>query len=243
MFEKLYIKLLMNFVYFVDYTNKKKILNYFKSKLKDISLVVIDVGTHKGETIDFFLDNFNVKQIYCCEPNSEIFSLLGKKRKYKKDKIKLYNCGLGQLSEKKNLNILRDSSSSTFKAFNENSNYFKRKKRILSYFSNSNEYIARKELVKILKTSDFINQNLIQNIDILKIDTEGYEYNVLKGLNNDQFKFIKYIYFEHHYDLMLEKDYKFQDINEFLVEKGFKKSFKIKMKFRKTFEYIYENKI
>ena len=54
MFEKLYIKLLMNFVYFVDYTNKKKILNYFKSRLKDIFLVTIDIGTHKGETIDFF---------------------------------------------------------------------------------------------------------------------------------------------------------------------------------------------
>ncbi len=64
----------------------KKILNYFKSKLKDISLVVIDVGTHKGETIDFFLDNFNVKQIYCCEPNSEIFSSLSKKENIKKIK-------------------------------------------------------------------------------------------------------------------------------------------------------------
>ena len=155
----------------------------------------------------------------------------------------MYNFGLGHLNEKKNLNILRDSSSSTFNPFNENTNYFKRKKKILSYFSNKAEYINKKELVKISKTSDFINQNLIKYIDILKIDTEGYEYNVLKGLNNDQFKFIKYIYFEHHYDLMLEKDYKFQDINDFLIKKGFKKSFKIKMKFRKTFEYIYENRI
>ena len=138
---------------------------------------------------------------------------------------------------------MRDSSSSTFNLFNENSNYFKRKKKILNYFSNTNEYVAKKELVKVLKTSNFINENLIQNIDVLKIDTEGYEYNVLKGINNDQFKFIKFIYFEHHYDLMLKKGYKFQDINEFLVGKGFKKSFKIKMKFRKTFEYIYENKI
>ena len=98
-------------------------------------------------------------------------------------------------------------------------------------------------MVKILKTSDFINQNQIKDIDVLKIDTEGYEYKILKGINNDQFKFIKFIYFEHHYDLMLNKGYKFRDINDFLVEKGFKKSFKIKMKFRKTFEYIYENKI
>ena len=243
MFEKLYIKLLMNFVYFVDYTNKKKILNYFRSKLKDVFLVAIDVGTHKGETIDFFLDNFNIKQIYCCEPNSEVFSELNKKKKYQDEKIKLFNLGLGQLNEEKQLNILRDSSSSTLNPFNENSKYFKRKKKILNYFSYSDEYIAKKELVKILKTSDFINQNLIQNIDVLKIDTEGYEYKILKGINNNQFKFIKFIYFEHHYDLMLNKGYKFRDINDFLVEKGFKKSFKIKMKFRKTFEYIYENKI
>tara|TARA_Y100000590_G_scaffold262476_1_gene294536 strand:- start:1059 stop:1790 length:732 start_codon:yes stop_codon:yes gene_type:complete len=243
MFEKLYLKLLMNFVYFVDYTNKKKILNYFRSKLKDVFLIAIDVGTHKGETIDFFLDNFNIKKIYCCEPNAEVFSELNNKKKYQDEKIKLFNLGLGQLNEEKQLSILRDSSSSTLNPFNENSKYFKRKKKILNYFSYSDEYISKKELVKILKTSDFINQNQIKDIDVLKIDTEGYEYKILKGINNDQFKFIKFIYFEHHYDLMLNKGYKFRDINDFLVEKGFKKSFKIKMKFRKTFEYIYENKI
>ena len=48
----------------------------------------------------------------------------------------------------------------------------KKKKKILNYFSDSNEYIAKKELVKVLKTSNFINENLIQNIDVLKIDTE-----------------------------------------------------------------------
>ena len=112
MFEKLYIKLLMNFVYFVDYTNKKKILNYFKSRLKDIFLVTIDIGTHKGETIDFFQDNFNIKQIYCCEPNPEIFSELNNKKKYQNDKIKLFNLALGHQNEKKQLSILRDSSSS-----------------------------------------------------------------------------------------------------------------------------------
>ena len=243
MFEKLYLKLLMNFVYFVDYTNKKKILNYFRSKLKDVFLIAIDVGTHKGETIDFFLDNFNIKQIFCCEPNTKVFSELNNKKKYQDEKIKLFNLGLGQLNEEKQLSILRDSSSSTLNPFNENSKYFKRKKKILNYFSYSDEYISKKELVKILKTSDFINQNQIKDIDVLKIDTEGYEYKILKGINNDQFKFIKFIYFEHHYDLMLNKGYKFRDINDFLVEKGFKKSFKIKMKFRKTFEYIYEKKI
>ena len=54
---------------------------------------------------------------------------------------------------------------------------------------------------------------------------------------------IKYIYFEHHYDNMIEKNYKFSDIHDLLTSKGFNKSFKIRMPFRKSFDYIYKKKI
>ena len=81
----------------------------------------------------------------------------------------------------------------------------------------------------------------INYIDILKIDTEGYEYNILCGLSESNFKNIKYIYFEHHYDLMITKNYKFNDINTLLKNNNFKLVFKIKMRCRKTFEYIYLN--
>jgi len=76
----------------------------------------------------------------------------------------------------------------------------------------------------------------------LKIDTEGYELEVLKGLE-DKINDIKFIYFEHHYDRMIEKNYKFSDIHDLLTEKGFNKSFKIRMPFRKSFDYIYKKKI
>ena len=55
---------------------------------------------------------------------------------------------------------------------------------------------------------------------------------ILKELN---------LYFEHHYDLMISKGYKFSDINKLLKEHNFKQKYKIRMKFRKSFEYIYEN--
>ena len=48
--------------------------------------------------------------------------------------------------------------------------------------------------------------------------------------------------FEHHYDSMLKKDYKFNDINNYLVENNFTQILKLKMPFRKTFEYLYLNK-
>ena len=40
---------------------------------------------------------------------------------------------------------------------------------------------------------------------------------------------------------MIIKNYKFKDINNFLLKNHFKKIFKIRMKFRKSFEYIYKN--
>ena len=40
---------------------------------------------------------------------------------------------------------------------------------------------------------------------------------------------------------MIDKKYKFRDINELLKRNNFSLKFKIRMKFRKAFEYIYES--
>ena len=88
---------------------------------------------------------------------------------------------------------------------------------------------------------DFVKKNLINHIDFLKIDTEGYEFEVLKGSKNI-INNVSFVLFEHHYDDMIVKDYFFSDINDFLSKNNFKKIYKSKMPFRKTFEYIYVNK-
>ena len=95
-----------------------------------------------------------------------------------------------------------------------------------------------KSLLKRL--DDYFRENDISEIDLLKIDTEGHEYYVLKGSSKILPK-IRYIYFEHHYDDMIEKGYTFSVIDGFLKQNNFKKIFKSKMFFRKTFEYIYKN--
>ena len=78
----------------------------------------------------------------------------------------------------------------------------------------------------------------IENIDLLKIDTEGYELNVIKGFGM-YIDIVKVIIFEHHYDLMIRKNYTYSDVNRYLAHKGFHLKYKFKMPFRKTFEYIY----
>ena len=102
-------------------------------------------------------------------------------------------------------------------------------------------FLNEKQEVKICNLSEFIIQNKIENIDVLKIDTEGYDFNVIRGLG-DYIKIVKYIYFEHHFHNMLVKDYTLSDVNSFLISNNFTKVFKTKMYFRKTFEYIYFNK-
>ena len=118
--------------------------------------------------------------------------------------------------------------------------YYKRKKKFLSLFSKN--ILDKKISTNVLPLSKVNEMYELNNVDILKIDTEGYELNILKGIYKDHFVKIKYIYFEHHYDLMIKKNYKYSDIKIFLNKNNFFLIFKMKMKFRKTFEYIYENR-
>ena len=121
---------------------------------------------------------------------------------------------------------------------NEKSKHFE-KKRL--FFNIKGKYFEKTYKVPIDTLDNYIREKKILKIDFLKIDTEGYEYEVLNGLKNN-FNKVKMIFLEHHYDNMIEKGYKFADINNLLIKNNFKKIFKCKMPFRKTFEYLYQNR-
>lgn len=241
MIGKIILNMLMLFISIIDIRNKIKVKNFFKKNLKNKSITVLDIGAHKGETIDLFYKNFNIHKIYSFEPNKNLFNFLKLHKKFHNNKIELFNIGFGDANIEKELNVFKDTSSSTIHNLNENTKYFKRKKKFISYFSRDENFLLEKQKVTIRLLSEFISEKSISKIDILKIDTEGYEYNILKNLSNNDFKKTKFIYFEHHYDLMIKKGYKFFDINQILIKNNFQKKCKLRMKFRKSFEYIYEN--
>jgi len=223
------------FAFFDQFTNKK-ICNFFRKKIKDKKITLIDVGGHKGETINLYSKNFTIDKIHSFEPNPFIYEILKTKSN---SKIFTYNFGIGEKEKTEDLNIVVDSQSSTFNKISENSKYYLLKKKLLLPFSKKK--YSFKHPVSIITLSKFIDEKNINNIDILKIDTEGYEFNVLKGISSDHFKLINFILLEHHYDNMINKDYNFSDIFMFLKKNNFILKFKSKMYFRKTFEYIFEN--
>ena len=224
---------------FFDFYHKKKILNFLKEKNLNNFDIVFDIGAHKGETINLFIKNFRVNKIYSFEASPINFKILKKKNiKHQRVQIILENIAVGSKNGIAQLKQVQESSSSTLSHINLDSNYFKKKKKILNFFSNK-EYFHNIE-VEIKTLNKYLDQNLIKFIDFLKIDTEGYEFEVLLGLK-DKLKNVKIILFEHHFDDMLKKNYTFRDINSLLIQNSFRQIYKSKMPFRKTFEYIYIN--
>jgi FkbM family methyltransferase len=203
--------------------------------------IFFDVGAHRGETIKLFTKNFKIEKIYSFEPSKINFDYLKKNSlnfsKTKKNvQIITENFAFGDKNDDIKIKHLSESSSSTINEIDTNSKYFK-KKSFLLYKNQDNEFYKVENTTQ-KKLCNYILDNKIPKIDFLKIDTEGYEIKVLLGLEKE-FKKISIIMFEHHFDDMIVKNYKFGDINNLLRINNFIQIYKYKMPFRKTFEYIY----
>ena len=170
-----------------------------KKKIKN-NCILVDVGAHHGETIKNFKKYFNTSEIHSFEASSINFKDLNNKYNNQTDhKIFLNNFGLSDEKKMHKIKQLLESSSTTISRINENSKYFKKKMRILG--TKKSEY--SKEIEINLETFDnYFLMKKLNKIDLLKIDTEGHEMAM-----------INFIYFEHHYDDMLDKGYTFILIN------------------------------
>ena len=228
-----------------DLYHQFKIFRFLKKKkLKNFD-VFFDIGAHKGESINLFLKNLNIKKIYSFESSPSNYLRLKNnlpklQKKFKKTIININNLTLGSENKEGTLKQIDESSSSTLSNININSKYFKRKKALV--YNKKNQQFYSEVKINISTLNNYLEENYIKQVDFIKIDTEGYEYEILKGLNKE-FRKIKLIMFEHHYHDMLEKGYTFTDIHGLLKKNNFKQFFKAKMPFRKTFEYIYINKL
>lgn len=230
--------LLVSFVLSIfDEIYQRKIIRKFKELFNKEINMVFDVGAHRGEFTNLILKNFSINNMELFEPNPKSFEYL--KNKIKQEKIKVNDYALGEKEDEKKFKLMKESSSSTLSEINKNTKYFKRKNFILNFGLSSGIFEEIK--IKTYGGLKIIKEKKIDKIDLLKIDTEGYEYFVLRGFQEDIAK-IKVIFFEHHYDKMIVKNYTFSDIHGYLTSKNFTQNSKFKMPFRKSFEYIYTNK-
>ncbi len=225
-----------------DHSYQQKWIKFLKKNKYSRFKLLIDIGAHKGESIELFSKNFIINKIISFEASPINFKYLKKKieknkQGYNNTEIVIENIALGAEDKIIEFNQFDESSSSTIKEIDEESKYYKRKFRLINFLNTKEVY--QKLKIKISKLKDYIEKHNIEKIDFMKIDTEGYEFEILLGLEN-KIKLVDVIMFEHHYDNMIKKGYTFEDINKLLIKNNFNKIYKSRMPFRKTFEYIYK---
>ncbi len=194
---------------FLSYYHYNSIYNYSKNLNFKI---MIDVGSHQGEFISRFLHYKKIRKFFCFEPNKLLFKKLYKKYKLNK-KISLSDLALGEKNSDKKLFLSNLSYNSTMSSFNMNSNYLKFKNLILKDQRNK-RFINIKQ-----KTFDNIFKNTNIKDSFLKIDVEGYEYNVLKGASK-KIKDAKFVLVEQQFSNQYKNN--FEKVKKILSNYDFK---------------------
>ena len=140
--------------------------------VKQNNPVVFDIGANKGQSILTYKGLFKEAEIFSFEPNPLLFS--GLKNQFSSDsKVHLYQDALGEQKGNNEFIIYENNELSSFKSIEVNSvNPF------------SNEQINSKIIVKTNTLDEFVLEHGVKKIDILKIDTQGYELEILKGATN-----------------------------------------------------------
>jgi len=188
------------------------------SFLKKIDIkIIFDVGAHKGEFLESIKKLENYEKIYSFEPQKKIYE--ENKQLNEKYKISYLNLAISDYSGIKTLKINKKSSTSTFSEINSSSTWYKIKSLLIS--GNIKTSFISEEEVKTITLDDFCFKNKVENIDLLKIDTEGHEKEVLAGANSlFSKKKIKYILIEFHSSKMY-KNYDKSEIENLLLKNNF----------------------
>ena len=163
----------------LDYFHQKKILNFFLGKKIKINSM-IDIGAHKGKYADLFLKNYHIDYAILIEPQIKYFQLL--KIKYKNDKkIKILDCAVSNKNKKSFFNINAHDLTSSLNSINFKNNFLIYKSKLFGMQSGA---MVRDKVPIRTKTIKSILRNVKKKIDLVKIDTEGHEFEVLKGCGN-----------------------------------------------------------
>lgn len=181
-------------------------------------LIIIDIGAFTGNSVYEFNEIIKDSTIYSFEPSRKNFIKL----KENTDKIPnslIFNKAISN----KNQNIFFYENSwgptSSTKELSQNNSkkYYDNKFKYLGKNKTDNKY-----KIESIKIDTFLRNSKIKEVDILKIDTQGNEYEVLLGATNTlKEKKIKFIIVEFIIDGYYKSNSSLGKIDNLLTSNGF----------------------
>ena len=216
-------KLLNSFGYNITKKNNNQIRlsfdDIYKLKINN-NPVIFDIGANQGQSIERFKKIFPQAIVHAFEPIEFEFEKLNKK--YKDDQnVILNNFAVGDKEEIKDLYITAKTENTSFNKLRKNSQWLKERSK--QFKTSENEYTKKVQKTQVITLDSYCHKNSVQFIDILKIDTQGYEDKVLKGCE-DIFKnnLVKAVETEIMFDDVYEKHLTFTDIEKNLLPYNFR---------------------
>lgn len=146
------------------------------------SPVIFDIGAHHGESVREMLVNFKSPIIHAFEPEQKNFAALSKEFADKKN-VNLVNKGVGANREERVFYVNALSHTNSFLKVNPNSQDHIRIKKLNNDEKQVlfNQDYNQEKLIEIITIDDYCQQQNIKHIDLLKIDTQGFEIACLQG--------------------------------------------------------------
>ena len=153
------------------------VITHFTSVRTDAP-VIFDVGAHHGESIARFKALYGKAQVHSFEADADNFKIL-QARFSGQPGVVLNNFGVGSAPGVKMFHRNRKTDTSGFNAVNPDSEWAKVRSREQNVATA--DFTEKSYEVKIGTLDDYMAQAGIDYVDVLKIDTQGFEDEVLKG--------------------------------------------------------------
>ncbi len=204
--------------------DRKKIIKYL---IKGSQPLILDVGANIGTSLDEFKSWWPSAQVNCFEPQQECWGELDQRAsKFPAISAVINKCAAGSAPNDQATFYSHDINTgvSGFNKINLQSqdsihlnNLIATDPQALSEYEQSLNHERR---VKVIRLDDYLNKLNIHRINLLKIDTQGFEPQVLEGLGgrlSDVDVVITELMFYDYY----ERSLSFLDIERFLLPAGF----------------------
>jgi len=203
--------------------NREKVLKYL---IKNDSPVIFDVGANVGTTLKEFKSWWPTSHIHCFEPQEECWEHIEKfANKFPSD-IKINRFAVGNKSIE-NATFYTHDINNEISGFNKvnleslDSVYLNQLLEITPQsLDDYKEMLNHQRTVKVIRLDEYMSTHSLNNIDMLKIDTQGFEPEVLEGLGNKlsnvDIVLTELMFFDYY-----ERKLTFSDIERFLVPAGF----------------------
>jgi len=179
----------------VKHNDFDSIIKFILKKIeKKNKFVFFDVGANMGQSIDRFLDYNYQTLIHSFEPTPELFKTLERKyaKRISKGQIFINKFGLGNSNSEMDFYSFKYNQINSFVPIEKDSKFEKSRK--IATNESSSEF-EKKIKAKVSTLDIYCKKNNINEIDLIKIDTQGFEPDVLDGsfemLSNQKVKILE----------------------------------------------------